>query len=103
MTDIRSIICYIKENHGNIFRKVAFSNMLEPYIKLNQNKNLRALKLKEIDQKLSEIKSYQKLLESTTKYDWKRSYSSKRIHKKESLNDLDIDQLTDKENDKGSR
>lgn len=46
---------YIKENHGNVFRKVAFSSMIESYIKLNQEIQVKNLKLKEIDDKLSEL------------------------------------------------
>ena len=58
------MFCYIKENHGNIFRKVSFSNMLEPYVRLNQQKNAKQMKLKKLEKKLNEIKNYKNVLEN---------------------------------------
>ena len=54
-SDIRSFLGYIKENHGNIFRKVALSNMLDSYIKINQESQIKNLKLAEIDDILTEL------------------------------------------------
>ena len=75
--------------------------MLEPYIRLNQTKNVRAQKLREIDQKLSEIRSYQKMVENS-KYEWERVSSSKKVARK-LLSDFDLGHSTDKETEKGSR
>ncbi len=55
-------MAYIKENHGGVFRRVAFSSMLEPFMKLNQELNLKNMKLKEINQKLSELDMLKSLL-----------------------------------------
>jgi hypothetical protein len=54
-SEIRNFLSYIKENHGGIFRKLAFSTMLESYIKLNQELTKKALKLKEIDERINEL------------------------------------------------
>lgn len=54
-SEIRNFLSYIKENHGGIFRKLAFSAMLESYIKLNQDINKKSQKLKEIDERLNEL------------------------------------------------
>ncbi len=101
LNDIRSLICYIKENHGNIFRKVSFSNMLEPYIKLSHDQSVKTAKLKEIDQKLVEIRGYQKLLENSKRFE--RIGSSFHNTKKDTKEqDLNVSHVTDKELDKGS-
>ena len=93
------MICYIKENHGNIFRKVSFSNMLEPYIKLSHDKSAKVAKLKEIDQKLIEIRGYQKLLESSKKFE---RTSSAHTRKDNSEFDHSTNLLAEKDFDKGS-
>ena len=54
-SDIRNLLSYIKENHGGIFRKVAFSSMLEPLIKLKAESQRRNLRLKQADEKLMEL------------------------------------------------
>ena len=54
-SDIRSLFGYIKENHGGIFRKVAFANMLEPLIKLKNKQNEKQAKLVKLDEKLAEL------------------------------------------------
>lgn len=51
----------MKENHGGIFRKLAFSSMIEPYIKLNQDVSVRELKLKELDLRLAELDKFKAL------------------------------------------
>lgn len=61
-SEIRNLLSYIKENHGGLFRRVAFSSMLEPYMKLNQEVNLKNMKLKEIDQRLAELDMLKTLL-----------------------------------------
>ena len=63
--------------------------MLEPYIKLNQNKCVKAAKLKEIDQKLAEIVSYKKLLENNFKKFEKISSIKNRQETSVSLNEAD--------------
>ena len=63
-SDIRSLISFIKENHGGIFRKIAFSSMLEPYIKIKQENHLKTMRIKKIDSKLNEIKEWQKKIEN---------------------------------------
>jgi predicted RNase H-like nuclease len=45
----------MKENHGGIFRKVAFSCMLEPLIKLKHEETQRKLKLDKISKNLIEL------------------------------------------------
>lgn len=54
-SDLRSLFGYIKENHGGVFRKVLFSNMLEPLIKLKHENQERDIKLKVIDEQLEEL------------------------------------------------
>ncbi len=61
-SEIRSFLAFIKENHGGVFKRVAFSSMLEPFIKLNQEINLKNMKLKEIDQRLNELDMFKTLL-----------------------------------------
>ena len=75
--------------------------MLEPYIKLNHDKSEKIAKLKEIDQKLIEIRGYQKLLENSKKFE--RTGSSFNNVKRDN-NELDLNGalLTEKETDKGS-
>ena len=61
-SEIRNLLSYIKENHGSVFRRIAFSSMLEPFIKLSQEMNIKNLKLKEIDHKLNELDMLKQLL-----------------------------------------
>ncbi len=76
------MICFIKENHGGIFRKIAFSSMLEPFIKIKQENHVKNLKLKKIDMKIIEIKECLKQLfdqdnESIVNNDNESNYESK--------------------------
>jgi hypothetical protein len=76
------LICFIKENHGGIFRKIAFSSMLEPFIKIKQENHVKNLKLKKIDMKIIEIKECLKQLfdqdnESIVNNDNESNYESK--------------------------
>ncbi|CAF1057810.1 unnamed protein product [Brachionus calyciflorus] len=52
----------MKENHGNIFRKIALSNMLDSYIKINQETQIKNLKLIEIDDKLKELDKLKQII-----------------------------------------
>jgi hypothetical protein len=38
--------------------------MLEPYVRLNQQKNAKQMKLKKLEKKLNEIKNYKNVLEN---------------------------------------
>jgi cell shape-determining protein MreC len=59
---VRSLLAYIKENHGGVFRRVAFSSMLEPFIKLNQEVGVKKAKLREIEQRINELDMFKTLL-----------------------------------------
>ncbi len=61
-SDVRSLFGYIKENHGGIFRKVVFSNMLEPLIKLKHENQERDSKLRVINEKLTELETIRRIL-----------------------------------------
>jgi len=61
-SDVRGLFGYIKEHHGGIFRKVLFSNMLEPLIKLKQDNQEREARLKAVGEKLSELEAMRRIL-----------------------------------------
>jgi hypothetical protein len=70
-------LSYVKENHGGIFRKLAFSSMLEPFIKFNQDVSTRELKLKELDVRLSELDRCRTLATSLREAQQLRSLQTK--------------------------
>ena len=68
----------MKENHGGLFRKVAFASLLEPLVKLKQENQQRSLRLEQIDSKLTELKqlreSFAKLGDSFDALNVKKAY-----------------------------
>lgn len=74
---MRNLLSYVKENHGGIFRKLAFSCMLEPLIKLNQDLSAQELKLKELDVRLNELDKFKTLATSLKEAQQLRQLQSK--------------------------
>jgi hypothetical protein len=60
-SDIRMLLSYIKENHGGVFRKVLFSNMLEPLMKLKAKEQLKRQRLRQIDVYIEEVRQLKEL------------------------------------------
>jgi hypothetical protein len=79
-SDVRNFLSYIKENHGGIFRKLAFSSMLESYIKLNQEVNTKNLKLRELDHRLAELEKYRSIMATLKDLQQPAPLASSRLH-----------------------
>jgi hypothetical protein len=58
-------LSFIKENHGGSFRKVAFSGMLEPLVKLRTQAHLHKKRFKELNIKIKEQEEVLKKLQGT--------------------------------------
>lgn len=60
---MRSFLSYVKENHGNVFRKLALASMLEPHIQLRQEMISNNSKLIEIEDILLQLDSLKEKIE----------------------------------------
>lgn len=60
---MRSFLSYIKENHGNVFRKLALASMLDPHISLRQELNNKNSKLIEIEDILAQLDSLKEVVQ----------------------------------------
>ncbi len=56
--EIRNLIGYFKENHSDLFRKMAFSCMIEPYVRMHQAANVNKLKARVCDRKLKQLSEW---------------------------------------------
>ena len=53
--EIRNLIGYFKENHSDLFRKMAFSCMIEPYVRMHQAAHVNKLKVRVCERKLAQL------------------------------------------------